>query len=266
MPHSAKPAPCVNMSPAPPRARARLRRAAGAVSMSRPSIPAVQALPSPASASSPTARTRSRTGGEGGQRAQDSRAAGTMMRRCSRDGEQPGGDDVGGHRPDRDPHQQEARGPGRLADVGGIGGGQGLGRDRAGGHSQLNSRIRLVGRWARRLRSPARESRAIDPRRVARAGRRGDAEPQYQAGGGEGQCIGGARRGVARSQAAGRPRRNPRSAPTGPPSASAPGQGHSGGRVAAPRAAPPSGRPGRPGRSAPWRTTARAARAAASRE
>src|SRR5262249_43419153 len=56
MPHSANPAPWVNMIPAPARASARFRRPDGAVSMSRPSIPAVQALPSPATASSPTAR------------------------------------------------------------------------------------------------------------------------------------------------------------------------------------------------------------------
>jgi hypothetical protein len=86
MPHSANPAPWVNIIPAPARARARLRTASGAVSMSRPSIPVVQALPSPATASRPTASTRPGLAAKAAIGAKDSRAAGTMMRRWAREG------------------------------------------------------------------------------------------------------------------------------------------------------------------------------------
>lgn len=86
MPHSANPAPWVNIIPAPAKARVRLRRASGAVPMSRPSIPAVQALPSPATASSATASARPGLAAKAAIGAKDSNAAGTIMRRCARDG------------------------------------------------------------------------------------------------------------------------------------------------------------------------------------
>lgn len=80
-PHSANPAPWVNISPVFDRASARPRSAGGAATTSSPSIPAIQADPSPQMTSSTRASARPGLTANPASAANDSNAAGTMTRR-----------------------------------------------------------------------------------------------------------------------------------------------------------------------------------------
>jgi hypothetical protein len=71
----------------------------------------------------PHSQGEARTGGEGGQRDTGKQGGRDDDAPLQPGREQPGGDDIGGHCPDRDSHQQETRGPSGLSDVGGVGGG-----------------------------------------------------------------------------------------------------------------------------------------------
>jgi hypothetical protein len=86
MPHSANPAPWVNMRPALCRASARPRSGSGVTSMSSPSRPAAQAEPSPEVTRSAIAGPRRGLAANPISGQNTSRPAGTMMRRCSRTG------------------------------------------------------------------------------------------------------------------------------------------------------------------------------------